>query len=332
MASRGPSLRLKKMATRDKHVTVSSPSHFRPMSVDETQFESLGSRSFKSTGSFSPRTSLTSSLDSDPSENLNLPKEDLGKNKSSHGPSSASSSPSPPAIRRAEEASSQAFHSRGYSDVSLLQGGLKSSLKDEWIDLDGSEDQSNNKETGLHLQSDTEKKHRSLSKGPPKGKSVRTRRNGGLTSETIRSGDMRGKHTNGKEEKKTDNVESVPIRREKSRKGGSDYTLKGINKQNSDLTCPKPEGTLSSYPKRNKEEPSKNVPTENLHIEPENSKKSSDEDRMSECVTDSGLDSEVDKKASEFIARFKAQIRLQKEASMDRSRGLNTMKRVLGDT
>ncbi|KAI9077902.1 hypothetical protein K1719_040163 [Acacia pycnantha] len=370
MASRGSPPRLRKTATREKYGTVVRPSHFRPLSVDETQFESLGLRSFKSTGSFSSRTSLLPSLDSVPSENLNLPKEDLGENKSSHGPSS-SSSPSPPARRRTEEASSRALHSRGYSVGSLLQDGLKSSLKDEWIDLNGSEDQSHNKDAGLHLQSDTEK-HGSLAKGPTKGKSVRTRRTSGLTSETMAAGgDMRSKQTDEKVEKMPDNVEPVLIRRkklgkggpdhpskvinkqstdekvekmpendepvlirrEKLRKGGSDHPSKGFSKQNTDCPCPKSEGTFSSYPKRDKEEPSKNVAKEEeLLIEPENSKMSSDEDRMSECVNDSGLDSEVDKKASEFIAKFKAQIRLQKEVSMDRSRGLKTMKRVLGDT
>ncbi|XP_028754092.1 uncharacterized protein LOC114713592 [Neltuma alba] len=328
MASCGSSPRLRKRATREKYATVSRPSHFRPMSVDETQFESLGSRSFKSTGSFSSRTSLLSSLDSVPSENLNLPKEGLGGNKSSHGPSS-SSSPSPPARRRNEEVSSQAFHSRGYSVGSLLQDGLKSNLRDEWIDLNGSESQSHNKDAGLHLQSDTEK-HRSLAKAPAKGKSVRTRRTSALTSETMREGDRRSKQTDEKAEKKLGNVEPVLIRREKLRKGGPDHSSIGINEQNTD--CHKTEGTFSSYPRGEKEEPSENVAKEELFIEPENVKMSSDEDKMSECVNDSGLDSEVDKKASEFIAKFKAQIRLQKEASMDRSRGLKTMKRVLGDT
>ncbi|KAK4267848.1 hypothetical protein QN277_024578 [Acacia crassicarpa] len=404
MASQRSPPRLRKMATREKYGTVARPSHFRPMSVDETQFESLGSQSFKSTGSCSSRT-LLSSLDSVPSENLNLPKEDSGENKSSHGPSS--SSPSPPARRRTEKASSQSLHFRGYSVGNLLQDGLKSSLKDEWIDLNGSEVQSHNKDAGLHLQSDTEK-HESLAKAPTKGKSVRTRRTSGLTSETMRTGDMCSKQTDEKVEKMPNNVEPVLIRREKLRKGGpdhpskvinkqgtdenvekmpdnvepllirreklrkggpdhpskdvskqstdekvekmpdnnepvlirreklrkggSDHPSKGVRKQNNDCPCPKSEGTFSSYPKRDKEEPSKNGAKEDLLIEPENSKMSSDEDRMSECVNDSGLDSEVDKKASEFIAKFKAQIRLQKEASMDRSRGLKTMKRVLGDT
>ncbi|XP_054783061.1 uncharacterized protein LOC129290339 [Prosopis cineraria] len=332
LASRGSSPRIRKMATREKYATVSRPSHFRPMSVDETQFESLGSQSFKSTGSLSSRTSLLlSSLDSVPSENLNLPKEDAGENKSSHGPSS---SPSPPARKRTEEASSNAFHSRAYSVGSLLEDGSKSGLKDEWIDLNGngSEDQSRNKVAGLHLQSDTEK-NRSLAKAPTKGKSVRTRRTSGLTSETMmRTRDVHSKQTDERVEKKPDNVESVLIRREKLRKGGPDRPSKGSNKQNTDLPCPKPEGSFSCYPKRDKEELSKNVEKEDLFIEPESLKMSSHEDRVSECVNDSGLDSEVDKKASEFIAKFKAQIRLQKQASMDRSRGPSTMKRVLGDT
>ncbi|KAF7825140.1 putative transmembrane protein [Senna tora] len=325
MTFRRSSLRNRKMASREKYAAVSRPSHFRPMSVDETQFESLGSGSFQSTGSFSSRTSLFSSLDSASSENMNQPKEDLGekKSKSSHG--SSSSSLSPPVRGRNGEASLQAFHSRGYSDGSLLQDDMKSSLKD---DLTGSNGKRSEVPSGKN-ESDTEKLA-SLTKAASKAKSVRTRRASGLPSETKRAGDISTKRTDEKVEKmpQPDNVETV-TRTEILRKVGSDHLLKGTSKQNLDPPTPKPEVTFSSYSKRDEQAPSKTVSKEDSFIELETPQLSLDEDKVSECVNDSGLDSEVDKKASEFIARFKAQIRLQKEASMDRSRGLRTMKRVL---
>lgn len=326
--SHGSSPRFRKMETREKYAAVSRPSHFRPMSVDETQFESLGSRSLMSTRSFSSQTSLFSSLDSGSSENINLPKEGLGEKKSSHG--SSSSSPSPPARRRNGEASSQALHSRGYIVGSLLRDDMKSSLKDDLMGLNGkrSKDPSYKKESGLHfVQSNTEKPA-SLAKAPSKGKSVRTRRPSGLTSEMVKTGDKQADEV----EKMPDNVESVLTRRQKLRQGGPDHLFKGINKQNTKPSCPKPEVTFSDYHKGDKQESSKNASREDSFTEPENFQMSSDEDRVSECANDSGLDSEVDKKASEFIAKFKAQIRLQKEASMDRSRGLRTMKKILGET
>ena len=320
--SEGSSLRTVRMGTKGKRAAVSHPSHFRPMSVDETQFESLSSRSFQSMGSFSSRTSL----DSVSSENMNLPKEDLGGKKSSHG-SSSSSSPSPPA-RSDGETSLRPFHARGYSTGSLLQDDMKSNMNDDLRDLNwiGGEDRSDNKKSGMHaLQSDSGKPT-SLTKASSRGKSVRTRRAGGLTSGTMRTGETSSKQTDEKVEKKPPtNVESALIRKDKVKIEEPDLLLKGISKKKLESYAPKPEVAFSNHHKKDKPEPSKKVFTEDLDIDLEDIQVSSDEDRMSECVNDSGLDSEVDKKASEFIAKFKAQIRLQKSGSIERSKGQKTI-------
>ncbi|XP_061375894.1 uncharacterized protein LOC133317987 [Gastrolobium bilobum] len=315
------SSRNRRMETKGKYAAVSHPSHFRPMSVDETQFESLSSRSFQSMRSFSSQTSLCSSVDSVKSENLNSLKEDSGEKKSSRG-SFSSSSPSPPA-RRNGETSLQPFQACGYNNGSVLQDDIRSSLNDDLRGLNGigGEDPPDNKESGMHaLQSDSEKPA-SLAKAPSRGKSVRTRRSSGPTSITMRIGEISIKQIDEKVEKKPNNVESV-LRKDKMKSGETDRLLKGISKKTLDSYCPKPEVTFSSYCKGDKLEPSKNVSTEDSNIELENIQVSSDEeDRVSECVNDSGLDSEVDKKASEFIAKFKAQIRLQKMGSIERSKG-----------
>ncbi|RDX92736.1 hypothetical protein CR513_25085, partial [Mucuna pruriens] len=312
------------MEFKGKHAADSHPSHFRPMSVDETQLESLSSRSLQSMGSFSSHSSLGSSMDAASSENMNLLKEDLGEKKSSGG-SSSSGSPSPLA-RRNEEASLQAFQARGYHSGSSLQDDIKSSLNDELRGLDeiGGEDPSGNKELRMHaLQSDSEKPA-SLVKAPSRGKSVRTRRASGLTSGTMRIGETSSKKTDEKVEKNLNNVESV-LRKDKMKSGEADILLTGFSKKSLDSYCLKPELKLSNHRNRDKLEPSKNLAKQDSDIELENTQVSSDENGGPECVNDLDVDSEVDKKASEFIAKFKAQIRLQKVGSSERSKEQKTI-------
>ncbi|KAJ1443694.1 hypothetical protein SESBI_00291 [Sesbania bispinosa] len=311
------------MEAKGKFAAVSNPSHFRPISVEETQFESLSSRSFQSMGSFSSQTSLCSSLDSVSSEVMNSLKEDLGEKKSLHG--SSSSSPSSSA-RRNGETSSQPLQGRGYNIGSLLQDDLKSGLKDDLRGLTGivGEDPPGNKESGTHaLQSDSEKPT-SLPKTPSRGKSVRTRRASALTSGSMRAGEISSKQIDEKVVKKPSNVDTV-LRKDKMKSGEPDPPLKGFGKKSPDSYRPKPEVTFSNYHKNDKLEPSKNVSKEDSDIKLEDIQVSSDEDRVSEYVNDSGLDSEVDKKASEFIAKFKAQIRLQKVGPIERSKGQKTI-------
>ncbi|KAL5167292.1 hypothetical protein HKD37_18G052039 [Glycine soja] len=304
--------------SKGKFGADSPPSHFRPMSVDETQLESLNSRSFQSMGSFSSQSSLCSLLDSALSENMNSPKEDLGEKKSSHG--SSSSSPSPLA-RRNGEASLQAFQARGYTNGSSLLDDIKSSLNGHLRGLNEieGEDPSGKKESRMQvLQSDSEKPAR-VAKAPSRGKSVRTRRASGLTSGTMRIGETSSKQTDEKVEKNNKDVESV-LRKDKMKSGEPDLPLKGVSKKTLDSYCPKPEISFSNHRRRDKLEPSKNLSKQDSDIELDNTRVSSDENRVPECVNDSDLDSEVDKKASEFIAKFKAQIRLQKMGSIERSK------------
>ncbi|XP_027351403.1 uncharacterized protein LOC113862520 [Abrus precatorius] len=311
------------MESKGKYAGVSHSSPFRTIPVDETQFESLSSRSFQSMGSFSSQSSICSSLDSVLSENVNSLKEDLGEKKSSHG--SSSSSPSPLA-RKNREASLQSFQARGYSIGSMFQDDLKSSLNDELRGLNeiGVEDPSGNKESRLHvLQSDSEKPAR-LAKAPSRGKSVRTRKASELTSGTMRIGETSSKQLDEKVEKKSNNVD-LGLRKDKMKNGEPNILLKGVSKKTLDSYSPKPEIKFSNHRKGDKLEPSKNLSKQDSDIELENNRVSSDEDEVPAYVNDSELDSEVDKKASEFIAKFKAQIRLQKMGSTDRSKEQKTI-------
>ncbi|KAI5431965.1 hypothetical protein KIW84_035922, partial [Lathyrus oleraceus] len=297
------------METRGRYAAVPHPSHFRPMSVDEIQLESRSSRSLQSMGSFSSHTSNTSirsSLDSVTSENINSPQEGLGEKKSLHGSSSSSSSSSSPSssARRNGETSLQPFEGRGYSIDSLLHGDLKG--KSGIVDEDPPPRYEESVMRGLHSDSD---KPTSLAKALAKGKSVRTRRVSGLTSGTKKIDDISSKQADD---------DKVVVKKPKSRE--PDSILKGISKKTLDCHIPnRHESTFSSHRKRDKPEPSKNKEDSDNKVE--SIQGSSDDDRVSEYVNDSGLDSEVDKKASEFIAKFKAQIRLQKTGSIERSKG-----------
>ncbi|KAF1898155.1 hypothetical protein Lal_00032920 [Lupinus albus] len=292
-----------------KSAAVSHPSHFRPMSVDEGQFDSLTSHSFQSMGSFSSRTSLCSSASS---ENINLVNDGFLEKKSSHGSSSGSSLPS-----------TRMNHARGYSNESLLQDEIQSNLSDDLRDLNETrdEDPQGNKESGMHVFLSDSEKPASLPKTPSRGKSVRTRRASGLSLGQTKIGEVFTKQNEEKIEKKPYNVEAVSTRKDKTKSGEPDLLMKGTSKKTLDSFCPlKPDLTFANLHKIDKHEPSKNVSKEDSDIELENIQLSSDEDVVSRHVNDSGLDSEVDKKASEFIAKFKAQIRLQKMGSIDRSK------------
>ncbi|KAB2595315.1 hypothetical protein D8674_030765 [Pyrus ussuriensis x Pyrus communis] len=103
------------------------PLRLRPLSVDETQFESMKTRSFQSTLSFtSESSSQTSSLSS---EVLNSKVENVKKRKSPHcqGSSSPSGFASSPPKPLNEKASVSALHSRCYSIDSFHEEKKESS-------------------------------------------------------------------------------------------------------------------------------------------------------------------------------------------------------------
>ncbi|CAL0302897.1 unnamed protein product [Lupinus luteus] len=303
-----------RMENKGKCAAVSHPSHIRPTSVDEPQFQSISSHSFPYMGSFSSRTSLSSC--SSAAENMNSLKEDFGEKKSSHG--SSSSSPLPPSIKN---------HDPVYSNESLPQGDIQSNLSDDSGDFNetwGEENPRGNKKSGMHATLSDSEKPAGLPKIPSRGKSVRTIRASGLSLGKIGIGEVSRKQS---DEKKPNIVEAASARKDQMESEEPDFLLKAASKKTPDSYCPpKPEATFINGRIGDKLEPPKNVSGEDSDIELENIQLSSDEDVLSEHVNGSGLDSEVDKKASEFIAKFKAQIRLQKMGSIDRSKGQKTIR------
>ncbi|KAJ7950817.1 putative Hydroxyproline-rich glycoprotein family protein [Quillaja saponaria] len=261
---------------------------------------------------------------------------DLG-GKSSYYGSSPSGSPSS-LVSVKGKASLDAFHSRRYSigSCSSLQDNIKgkSESDNELKGLNGSrrEDSIAKKESGLGF---LEPKPAGLTRAPLKGKSVRTIRPGGLTPETQQAGEIISNQIDGKVGKYQDTTKPSFARNDKMKNGGLDHLMKGTSKPNLDTPCPKPRTTSTKYQKRNMQHLPKRAAggfKEDPDCEPENFQLTSDKDAMYGCVNDAGSDSnEVDKKAGEFIARFREQIRLQKVASIERSRGQRTRGTILGD-
>jgi hypothetical protein len=314
-----------RMEMREKVKAASRPSHFRPLSVDETQFESLKSRSFRSTGSFSSQNSSISPSNSISSDLLNSSMEDLGEKLSSHGPS-PEASPSPPKPTNVK-ASLNGLHSRHYSIGSISRKDASRSSENEskeWSksrreDPLGGED---NRMDSLKLNMNPA----SLTKAPPRGKSVRTIRSSGLTAGAMKKEEILQNQIDDKSKKTRENLKEAYMRKDKT-KLGLDSLMIDTSKQNLDYFSPPPipKATFSKYHKKEKEEFHENVAVgfeENSDTEAGNFHESSDEYDVSGSVNDAGPDSdEVDKKAGEFIAKFREQIMLQKMASIERSRG-----------
>ncbi|XP_011031854.1 PREDICTED: uncharacterized protein LOC105130855 [Populus euphratica] len=306
------------------------PSHFRPLSADEAQFESLKSQSFRSTTSLSSQGSLASysptTLSPSRSVSSEMPNsetEELGEDKSyraSYPPASQ-----PPTTRKAD-APLNAFHLRRYSSGSLFQKDSRRSLKDELKDLKGkrNEDTMGSREAGQDSLRSDQRPATPVKISSLKGKSVRTIRASRYAAETIKAGEMSRNHIDDKVGKICNEAQTVNMGKDEMERG-HDNMLIGADKKNSDTQHHMSKPTLSKYKKKENEVISESVTvesTEDSESENDISRVSSDEDSAPAINNDAGdYSSEVDKKAGEFIAKFREQIRLQKVASSERSKG-----------
>ncbi|PON60880.1 hypothetical protein PanWU01x14_150090 [Parasponia andersonii] len=243
-------------------------------------------------------------------------KQDVRKGKSYQG-FSASDSPSPPKPMN-DKASFSGFHTRGCNLGSLYESdmrGPKNHLKElteSRRDVLLSSKESEPSSLKLKM------KAGSPSKASLKGKSVRTIRSHGLTIKANDNGD--------KAEEVYADVETAYMRKETERNESVDSLVGGSSKPNLDNPCAMTKHTLPDCQKSEEEEISENVSAgykEKAENDAEKFQLNSSEDADAESVNDATPDSdEVDKKAGEFIAKFREQIRLQKVASIERSRGL----------
>ncbi|KAJ0111689.1 hypothetical protein Patl1_00125 [Pistacia atlantica] len=165
-------------------------------------------------------------------------------------------------------------------------------------------------------------------KASSRGKSVRTIRTRRYTEETMSVGERDGKHIKGEIGKAAnDEIEGVLRGKNEMKSEGFGNQSTGARKQDLDNHYPMQKPTFSEFQKRKDKESSEDftvVSKEESESEVENFQLNSYQEAVDKCATDAESDSnEVDKKAGEFIARFREQIRLQKMASIDRSKGRN---------
>ncbi|KAB2002710.1 hypothetical protein ES319_D11G084300v1 [Gossypium barbadense] len=292
--------------------SVTRPFHFRPLSVDESQFQSLKSRSLHS--QLASQSHSPSSLSPSHPSSSEPPKSKMIESLKERNPSQSFPLPSPLKRRKPVIAS----HSRQYSDGSLLGTRSRKCFEDEWEEFcdskkdDGS---STNKERVSRYPLKFDAKPIAPSKASSRGKSVRTFRGSGIT--IVGSGDAREKQEN--HTKGCDEIEEV-----EGYKGGSDPKLGDcnpsvvFNRQNLGGNAYMPNPT---YSRNRNQEFAENSESER---EDEDFGERSDEATMSGTTSVAGSDTyEVDRKAGEFIAKFREQIRLQRTTSIDTLKGFN---------
>ncbi|KAK8482412.1 hypothetical protein V6N13_022148 [Hibiscus sabdariffa] len=296
------------------HGNGTHPSHFRPLSVDETQFESLKSRSLRSTVSFSSQVSSQSQSPSSLSPS-HYSSSESPKSKTSELVKETSPRqffpPSPPVPKpTSSKASVNASHSQQYSDGSLLGTPARKCFKDELKELcDSKKDESLGSKEQISGSCKLDAKPAAPSKASLRGKSVRTFRTSRASANTTSARDAEEKredYTKGKLRMRSDEIKEAYM-------GETEPKIEGLNRQILGGDSPMPKPTPPENPAAE--------PGEDSERENENFQISSDVETMSGTFSIAG--SEVDRKAGEFIAKFREQIRLQRTSSVDTQRGLN---------
>ncbi|KAM4081794.1 hypothetical protein ACJW30_11G119500 [Castanea mollissima] len=162
----------------------------------------------------------------------------------------------------------------------------------------------------------------SLTKASSRGKSVRTIRASGLPAGAMKNGEIYQNQIDHKDGKRRENLEEAYMRKDKA-KVAVESLMIGTSKQNLDNPYPMPNGTNAKYLKKGELSENSAVGSEqDSESEAESFQVSSEEDDVPGSVNDAGpYSDEVDKKAGEFIAKFREQIRLQKMASIGKTGG-----------
>lgn len=266
------------------------PSHFRPPSIDETQFESLKkSRSLRSPLSQSSQTSSFSSSLS-------------------------------PTTRKHRKMSSlgnipyKSLHSRQYS-MSSLSENSRGSSEDPLIEPENSSECNESVLSSPHL----DRNFASIPKALSRGKSVRTIRTNAVSIEEMKAQEMyrnQVEHGENIGKKFAEGGESPYMRED-----GVGHGWSGIINPNAGNSNRLPKMTFSGIEEQKEETESLLTDDckDNSEREDESIFASSDEEAASSMAGESESGAhEVDKKAGEFIAKFREQIQLQRMASVEK--------------
>ncbi|KAI3844058.1 hypothetical protein MKX03_007076 [Papaver bracteatum] len=184
---------------------------------------------------------------------------------------------------------------------------------------------SNEKELGL-----SSSKSKTPGGGSSKGKSVRTIRAIEQAAESRRVREVNGDQLDGKNSIRSKEIEAMPVDKMRKRGEGGDPLSLVNGKSNYESSQPSP--TFSRHQKKHKKKLSEKVILETEEYSgSEIEERQSGLDTVSDNISHSNSGSnEVDKKADEFIAKFREQIRLQKVETTRRSNGKqHTSTRIL---
>ncbi|KAL5723960.1 hypothetical protein ACHQM5_007288 [Ranunculus cassubicifolius] len=252
--------------------------------------------------------------------------EDLGKKKKNFHKSSPPPPPPPPPTMSRKSPSS-ITNSRSMRDELLSdKKSVNKSFKDELKDLSKSDREEFPKRSDFEMDYlKSEAKRRSQYEASSLGKSVRTIRGSEPIAEDkkYREADER---TNGKAEKKSNEVDREFVDKSRRKAGGFNQQFTVPENQNAEISRTTPKPMLPKYHKKEKKRVAQKVILESEEYsssESDDIRGNSDTEKTaSDSFSDSGPDSnEVDKKADEFIAKFREQIRLQRIESIKRSSG-----------
>ncbi|XP_026401377.1 uncharacterized protein LOC113297175 [Papaver somniferum] len=167
-------------------------------------------------------------------------------------------------------------------------------------------------------------------RGSSKGKSVRTIRAIEQAAESRRVREVNGDQLDGKNSIRAKEIEAVPVDKMRKRGEGADSLSLGNGKSSYESSQPSP--TFSRHQKKPKKKLSEKVILETEEYSgSELDERQGGVDTVSDNISHSNAGSnEVDKKADEFIAKFREQIRLQKVETTRRSNGKqHTSTRIL---
>ncbi|PIA28727.1 hypothetical protein AQUCO_06700031v1 [Aquilegia coerulea] len=308
---------------------VNPPPYTLPPSVDEPEFDQHEFQSFPSPVRRSSQANSTS-----PSPKRHSPSpsvspelrgkniEDLGKKKKN---AYKSSPPPPPPLPTPISRKSPSFLSNSRSVENGFPSErkvVKKSFKDELKDVrrSGTEEFPRVAEFGSGALK-SEANNRSHFEASSIGKSVRTFRGSESIAESKNYREFE-ERMDMKSEKRLKEVDREYMDKPKRKPGG--FNQQPTSTDNQPRATPKP--TLPKYHKKEKKRLAQKVILESEEYsssEADDSQGGSDtEQAASDSVSDSGRDpNEVDKKADEFIAKFREQIRLQRIESIKRSSG-----------
>ncbi|XP_042507137.1 serine/arginine repetitive matrix protein 1-like isoform X2 [Macadamia integrifolia] len=328
-----------RMEMKEESEGVTPPPYSLPPSADEAEIDRdrLRFRSFRSV-SWTARTNSTSpsprKLSPSPSLSPELRAknvEDSGRKKSYYTSCPPPPPPPPPPTYRKSPliTSNSNPVSNGYSSGNMV---MKKSFKDELEDLSKSNrvDIRNKRDPSLDTLREEVK---SRVHTEAMAKSVRTVRASEPNVEARKAREYSGERLEDKKGKRWKEVEAMFMTKTGRRAGGFDQWQMSTEKPSPESPCPMPKSPLSKYQIEEKKESYDKVIVEadedsdgeteaDADADYDDTQGSLDtEEAVSNTGTDAGVDSEVDKKAAEFIAKFREQIRLQRIESIKRASG-----------